>query len=508
LGRLAAPLRWLCRFSRQPYGQVWWSGFVFWMLALHWLRLPHWATSIGWVALSFYLAFYILAFVWLTRVAMSKLHVPLVVAAPPVWTGLELVRGHLLGGFTMGSLGHTQYQWLTIIQLCDLVGAYGVSFLVMMGAAATADAIPLPGQRPRWRPLGVFALVLAGVLVYGNHRLGAINSAAGAPPDSPSSLKVALIQGTFDTTFEYDPTRNQRVYDRYLAISKEAKRRHHDVALVVWPESMFGYQLETRDEQPLTPEGYEFNFEAFEKTATQRQELLANIARSLDCDALVGANVRHWGDEGTESFNAALHITRQGRLAARYDKMNAVMFGEYVPLGDVFPWLYALTPLSHGMSEGQRPQLVTVQHIGLAPSICYETILPHVICGHVRELAAVGRQPDALVNLTNDGWFWGSSELDLHLMCGVFRAVECRKPLLIAANTGISAWIDETGRIVEQAPRRRDTFVIAHVRPNQRFSPYVAWGDWFSALCLAGCVVLSIAGLWPARASGSTSPPR
>ena len=74
-----------------------------------------------------------------------------------------------------------------------------------------------------------------------------------------------------------------------------------------------------------------------------------------------------------------------------------------------------------------------------------------MIRGQVNALAAEGREPDVLVNLTNDGWFWGSSELDLHLSCGVFRAVECRKPLLIAANTGFSAWIDSDGRIERKA---------------------------------------------------------
>ena len=82
-------------------------------------------------------------------------------------------------------------------------------------------------------------------------------------------------------------------------------------------------------------------------------------------------------------------------------------------------------------------------------------------------MAAEGREPDILVNLTNDGWFWGSSELDMHLACGVFRAVECRKPLLIAANTGFSAWIDGDGRIREQGPRRATDVIMAEPRLDQ-----------------------------------------
>ncbi len=103
-----------------------------------------------------------------------------------------------------------------------------------------------------------------------------------------------------------------------------------------------------------------------------------------------------------------------------------------------------------------------------------------------------------LVNLTNDGWFWGSSELDMHLACGVFRAVEMRKPLLIAANTGFSAWIDSSGRILKQGPRRATDYIIANVAIDSRKSFYSLYGDLFAGFCLAACLVFAIAGFWPA----------
>ena len=98
--------------GRRPYGTLWLAGFIFWLAALHWLRLPHWATGFGWLALSFYFAFYLPLFVGLARVAVHRLRVPVIVAAPVVWTGLELARAHLLTGMTMASLGHTQYRWI------------------------------------------------------------------------------------------------------------------------------------------------------------------------------------------------------------------------------------------------------------------------------------------------------------------------------------------------------------------------------------------------------------
>ena len=123
----------------------------------------------------------------------------------------------------------------------------------------------------------------------------------------------------------------------------------------------------------------------------------------------------------------------------------------------------------------------------------------------VNALAAEGREPDILVNLTNDGWFWGSSELDLHLICGVFRAVECRKPFLIAANTGFSAWIDSDGRIRRKA---RDV-LRGSSWPNPaldrfRRSWYLEHGDWFAGVCLAACGLFALVGLL-GRRRGRTS---
>jgi apolipoprotein N-acyltransferase len=122
-------------------------------------------------------------------------------------------------------------------------------------------------------------------------------------------------------------------------------------------------------------------------------------------------------------------------------------------------------------------------------------VLQHVIRRQIVALAAEGQEPDVLVNLTNDGWFWGSSELAIHLACGVFRAVEFHKPFLIAANTGISAWIDGDGRIQEKGPRRATDTILANVRLDHRTSWYLRYGDWFAVFCLLGCVVFGMVGL-------------
>jgi apolipoprotein N-acyltransferase len=143
----------------------------------------------------------------------------------------------------------------------------------------------------------------------------------------------------------------------------------------------------------------------------------------------------------------------------------------------------------------------------VAPNICYETVVPRVIRRQVNQLASEGREPAVLVNLTNDGWFRGSSELDLHLACGVFRAVECRKPLLIAANTGFSAWIDGDGRILAQGRRYATDVLVADVRLDSRRSWYLAHGDWLAGACLGGCLLLAGVGCWGWRKGGGMAAP-
>lgn len=504
-----APIPWLLLVQQphlkcpRPYIKLWLAGFLFWMGALHWLRLPHWATGIGWVALSFYLAFYLPLFVGLSRVAVHKQRWSLLVAAPVVWTGLELARAHILSGFTMASLYHTQYRWLEMIQISDLAGGYAVSFVVMLVAACLARTLLLwtSGDRSRaWRSLLPAAAVLAMTWTYGNasHRPKA---SVIAPP-----LRVALIQGSFDTQFDLPPERDppREIHELYCRLTLAALQNEPEIDLVVWPETMFGYTQGLLDESESN-EADPAELQQIRNRCRQTQQGISEVHRQLNAGRakpwnwLVGIDTwQHHYDGGKlviDRYNSTLMVDATGQRGQRYDKMHPVAFGEYVPLGKSFPWLYQLTPVAGGIESGQDPQSIPVRTLRFSPSICYETVIPHLIRRQVAELRANGKEPDVLVNLTNDGWFWGSSELDMHLACGVFRAVECRKPLVIAANTGFSAHIDGNGQILQQGPRHAEGHLIAEVQPDGRRSPYLLMGDIPAGICLLGCLSLAVFGL-------------
>ncbi len=506
-----APIGWLRLISRRTlvgrrvYGKLYGVGLLHWLLMIQWIRLPHWSAWLGWWALSLYLAVYVPLFIGMTRVLVHRWNVSSVAAAPITWTGLELLRGHLLTGFSISLLGHSQLPLLPLIQVADLAGAYGVSFLVMGVAAALERSWP-ESERPRaevWPP-AVAAALVALSWIYGQWRLD-----HEPLPAHNRQLKVALIQGVYDTRFDGSQQEPLDAFRDYIRLSRAAISQTPDVDLLVWPESMF-----TADSPMLT---YDTPLQGVPEwegplDALQRQlDLLADRAREkaawtagqLGVPLLVGTGWDHLSQGQVQRFNAAVLVDRQGRMTTRYDKMHPVMFGEYVPLGDWFPWLYRLTPMPAGLTAGKAPQALDVDGVRICPSICFENTVPQLIRRQVRQLNAQGTPPDVLVTITNDGWFWGSSLLDVHLACGVFRAIEMRLPLLIAANTGFSAWIDTSGRLRSRGPRREAGIVVAEILPVARHSPYLAWGDWFAGLCLLAAGLPAVLALRDRRRSGS-----
>lgn len=516
---LLAPIPWIVLIrlaempGRRPYRAIWAAGFLFWFAMLHWIRMPHPATSIGWVALSGYLAFYLPLYVGLARVAVHRLGISAVIAAPVAWTGLELARGHVLGGFTMASLGHTQYRWTELIQVSDLAGAYGVGFVVMFLAACLGRMLPISdtstASRSRGAPRGPrhashrrfalwpaapAALMLAAVLAYGYAR-------TDRGEEQPAA-RIALIQGSIDITLQPDPDRPARMHRQYAELSQEAVERYGRVDLIVWPETVFGDMLLTAEQDAAPPGEWSGEPEDFQERIVQAAEnsrlRIAAMAKVFEAAVLVGCTRQHFGPEGERIYNAAVFARATGEFVGWYDKMHLVMFGEYFPFADKLTWLYNFTPvntLGLGVQPGSQPRAFDLDRLRIAPNICYESVVPQVIRRQVNQLAAEGCDPDVLINLTNDGWFFGSNELDLHMICGVFRAVESRKPFLIAANTGISAWIDGDGRIREQGPRRATGTILAEVVRDRRTSLYLWWGDLPAGICLAACALCAAVGL-------------
>lgn len=517
-----APVPWLCLIrweqlpGRRPYLMLWLASALYWLAMLQGVRLAHWLNHFGWLALSCYLAAYLPCFVALTRVAVHRYRISLILAAPLVWTGLELLRGRLLTGFAMGLIAHTQIEWTQLIQIADLSGAYGVGFVMLLIAACLTRMLPLGHPRAVW-PLVPAVVVLAVTLGYGQWRIttgtgpsGSTSSDLAEDPTATRALKVALIQRVIDTKFEADSQRNLDAFNEYRQATLRAREEHPDLDLIIWPESVFSEnnpEIQCEENFFLPPEAqisreefwsrYLERRAAFEKklsyTATETNQLWRNGGfETLGIHLLVGTESIYFGTDQVHTYNSALLINPAGTIVDRYYKMHPVMFGEYIPLGKWIPLIYELAPMSQGITPGQHPTAFQLQGLTLVPNICFESSVPHLVRRQVVELSRQGNAPDVLVNITHDGWFFGSSILDHQFAASVFRAVEMRRPLLVAANAGISCWVDQAGRIRARGPRRGAAVVVAEVGPESRWSGYQQWGDLPAAICLFACLLLGV----------------
>ncbi len=498
-GAWLAPLPWLAIVrwpglsAVNPWLALWTAGFLHWLMAIHWLRLPHPATSIGWLTLSAYLGCYVPLFVWVARTFVHRLGWPLLAAAPLAWMSCEQVRSSVLGGFTFASLGHTQWRWTTLIQMADLFSTVGISGLVMLVAAAVASR--------SFRQGAIASGIMIAVLTYGAWRIG------GAPSSTAKPLDVLLVQGSIDTQLKHEPGAEADVAEHYddLTIAGLAASAGDPPDLIVWPETMWRWGLLEIDPGEVLPENVVEQMlgpahEGGLETVAERQRLcrealeqdrltaLAVYARRYGTHWIVGVDkqeITPSAAAGIRNYNCGLFLDGAGQVLGCYKKMHPVMFGEYIPLADRFPWLYSLTPLPAGLTAGTEPVAVPIAGYRVAVTICYESALPNAIRDMIRTLARNGDRPDVIVNLTNDGWFWGSSELDMHLAAAIFRAVEVRTPLVIAANTGFSGWIDGSGRLLARGPRRDTATLSARVEPDGRASPWLIWGSLPAWVCVA-----------------------
>ncbi|WP_425616784.1 apolipoprotein N-acyltransferase [Anatilimnocola sp. NA78] len=528
------PWLWLIRQSSlggwKPYLQIWFAGSVHWLLMLQGIRLAHPALYGGWLALSAYLAVYLVLFISIARVAVHQLRWPLFITAPIVFVGLELLRGQLISGFASGNLAHTQIALPVVLQIADLGGAYMLSFVMMLVAATIAQLFPAkwfgvaePVRVSRVLPIAVTSCALIATIAYGAYR-----QQERPPPSNRPPLKVALIQGSLDTRFDQDF--NERVnenFSHYGKLTSDAVAAHRGLDLIVWPESSFAIPEITAAELPLlanphdkqiasrremvTESGKPFHnmlaegIQAINKPAQPRTPGETAVLPATGTSFLFGTSTYVYDltkDQGfpDRNFNTALLVGPAGQIIGRYYKMHAVMFGEYVPVADLLPWLSSLTPLGSGMSVGEAPTTLSVKGYSLSPNICFESTVPHLIRKQIIESERTSKRPiDAIVNVTNDGWFWGSSILDLHFRCSVFRAIENRKPVVIAANTGISAHIDGNGRVLQHGLKRQPEVLVADVVADGRASPYHLWGDAPAWLCAWITWALALYGVWTRR---------
>jgi len=479
-------------------------GAAYFCTTIYWLFL---VTGIGAAVLFAIFAVHFPLIACPVRHIVRRRRWPLAFTFPFIWVGSEAVRSMFLLPFPWNLLGHSQHKLLAMIQVSDLVGAYGVSFVVAAVNGALADVLlhrwMRVGDAPmaRWKPrysVAFATIVLVGTLGYGFSQL---HAGKETMRDGP---KVAVVQGNYPNYVDAESRANSPSHakraNRYLELVDQAADAAPELFLLPetpWYMVLNHAYLQTHDGDGNAGSWSQSCDRAFRNRAESYNAYFVTGATSVVTTPL---SLR----SNESRYNSAFVYPPNGDRPARYDKIHLVMIGEYVPfrfgpLRFIYLWINRIGPFysddfEYSLSPGDEFKTFEMtardgEKYGFATPICYENVMPYISREFVLDDDGTKRC-DFLLNLSNDGWFPHTSELPQHLAASVFRAVENRVGVARAVNTGISCFVDPDGRIhdpVEVGGRTVgpdvDGFRISNVRVDSRITLYSRYGDWFALTC-------------------------
>ncbi len=443
------PLLWLWEKSSSPGRAFLWAfsaGIIFYLFHLHWIPnmltdvpVPRWLL---WVGMSLLVLYQALWWGLAGLVAKWLRSSPAWVMAPgfaACWTLLEYIRCHMGDlSFTWATLWAPALGDPLLMSTAAFWGPFGISLGIGLANALAYRA----ARDTSWRSLvwalgSVILIHLAGFLPNGTHRVG--------------TLRVAIIQPNI--LLESWPV----VIETYASLAEETSGRGFH--LVILPESAFP--------GPLRYSG-------------RAQELAMLVSKKAGGAPVVMAS---WDKEGKKYYNTVFLLNSEARPTDRYDKVILVPFGEHYPFQEHLPEFLRKIDIGVGdYSRGHRVKPLAMDSVLLGPYICYESLFPDV----ARAQALSGAH--VLLNLTNDGWFGTSLGPIEHFHLGRFRASETGRFILRAGKTGVSAIVDDRGRIVQKTGLFEKGVITGDVPLFEGLTPYTILGDWpaiLSALILA-----------------------
>lgn len=410
--------------------------------------------------ISSYIAFFGFAVTWIARRSSEDLALA---SAPPLWVAIEFARGnmgHL--AFPWARIADSQYLVTPIIQIADIVGEEGLSFLLVLASASVAKvALYFMNRRPvksafptAWAVVSV-ALIVAAV-GYGYFRLGEKNPAA-------KPVRVALIQGNIDQARKWDKSYIRPQLEIYTRRTVQAASE--GIKTIIWPETaapfFFGQD----------PAG---------------DAMIKELSRETGATIIFGSPAYTERDGKIIAYNRSW-VVRPDGFTQSYDKVHLVPFGEYVPFSNVLSFVHRVVTAIGEMEPGPAVMTLDAGEFKAGVQICYEVIFPR----YSREIGAMGGT--ALVNITNDSWYGDSPASRQSLAMGVFRAVENRIPMLRAAQSGVSAIVNDRGQIVGETPLFVETTLVGEFAPKAGTpTVYARMGDLFSWVCILGVAAIAV----------------
>ena len=448
-------------------GIVFFTGTFSWLGALGDLYQSFFLHGLSFL-LSIYLAIHFAFWAWFVGFLKPKtftgswrnLLVALLAAA--AWATHEWVRGWLFTGFGWNGLGVALHARFPVIQIAEFTGVTGLSFaiaFVNLIVVTTPMRLFLETKTRRMHLHFDLTLPMIGVvalMVFGWHRTQNASPA--------KSIRVAAVQANVPQLEKFDPQFTGEVFEKFGRLSDVALRANPPPDLLVWPESS------TPD--PVRDENGQSNRFVKQLTASSKTDLLLG---SLDF-------------EPGHDYNTAAFISNGGEEIQLYRKIHLVPFGEYIPLRRSFPLFAAIagTWVPGDFSRGTEFKVFELTNHGarIAPLICFEDTVGDLDRRFVMNGANV------LVDITNDGWFLHSSGSRQHLANAIFRCVENRRPMVRAANTGVTCFVDEFGHVTQLLQDDTgNSFTEGvltgeiSVPQNAQLTFYTRHGEWFAEIC-------------------------
>jgi apolipoprotein N-acyltransferase len=521
-------LTWLCWIALTPLiAAIWFSeagsrhrwlrnlllgyvaGLTFFWTAFSWLTT---VTGPGWFLLAFYMAIYFAVWAWFCGLlqprekrresrstkwdrmlaqarsgaapsrspwikSTNNLLLAFLVAA--AWVMQEWFRGWVFSGFGWNGLGVALHGNWPLIQIAEFTGVAGLSFLVAFAnviAVTTVRRFVLEVSTRMVRPHFDLTLTLAtivGILTFG------LRATQVSPPTKP--LRVAAVQSNVPQNQKFDPQFTRKIFDQFRRLSEIALRSTPPSDLLIWPESsMPGPVL-------LDRESYQF---------------VMDLAASAESDILLGTI----DEENGDVYNAALLVSDGGEQVQVYRKLHLVPFGEYVPGRHSVPLLARIVgdqvPGDFKAGKNHTVFELTNRDVKVAPLICFEDTLGELTRRFVLP-SETNPGANLLADITNDGWFLRSAGSHQHLANAIFRCVETRRPMVRAANTGVTCFVNEFGRVTQKLQDDTgSTFTEGVLTGEVKISTeneltfYTRHGELFAKLCgvLTGiAIVIGIA---------------
>lgn len=386
-----------------------------------------------------------------------------IMAGAALFTGLEYFKGFFLTGFPWEPLGGALASALPLVQAADIVGTGGLTLavvLVNLTLAAAFIGTDRPWPRRILVPAAIAAVVPLLLLAYGYPRLNAVQARAA----QAETRQAAIVQASIDQGLKWDPDHRVSILKTYRDLTATAAADRP--WLIVWPETAVPFFFD--QDRPAT-------------------EWLVEVVRRLDTPLLFGSPAYTESGDETHYYNRAYLVSGRGETLGWYDKIHLVPYGEYVPFKDLFPFIGKITRAVGDYVPGTPGRLPELDGRKLGVLICYESIFPELARAHILDGA------DFLVILTNDAWYGRTSAPYQHFSQAILRAVETRRSVIRAANSGISGYILPTGRTVSTLGLFEPGVLTGEIPRLTDRTVYVRVGDIIPKVCLA--VVAAIFGI-------------